>query len=413
MTKITITGEIGSGKTTIGKVLAKKIDCNFLSVGGLRREIAKERGLTIQELNKIGETENWTDKIVDKKQIDLGKTKKTFIFEGRLSWHFIPNSFKIFLKVNEEIGAKRVLSEKRDSEEKTNLIKEQIKINKKRSESDKSRYKSIYGIENFFDKKHFDLIIDTSSLTPEEVVEIILTQLKDTKKFKQNSSSFNNKMYDIFSKKEPTPIQKKIGEIVEIDFREKNSLVPSELIKKGLTIEFKKLEVADYLVKGVAIERKTARDFFSSLFDKRLFSQLENLQQYEKRLLIIEGNLSKENRLHPNALKGLLLSIGLDYQIPTIFTKDCEETANYLLIIAKKEKKELSINPKRKNLSSKEELQFILESFPKIGPTKAKKLLGKFKSLKKIFSSTEKQLEQILGKNSKEFLEIVTRKYSN
>jgi len=73
----------------------------------------------------------------------------------------------------------------------------------------------------------------------------------------------------------------------------------------------------------------------------------------------------------------------------------------------------LSINPKRKNLSSKEELQFILESFPKIGPTKAKKLLGKFKSLKKIFSSTEKQLEQILGKNSKEFLEIVTRKYSN
>jgi len=217
-------------------------------------------------------------------------------------------------------------------------------------------------------------------------------------------------MYDIFSK-EKIKEKKNKKEIIEIDFREKNSLVPSELIKKGLTIEFKELLVADYLVKGVAIERKEVKDFFSSLFDKRLFSQIKNLKQYEKNLLIVEGNLKKTNPLHENALKGLLLSIKLNHKIPIIFTKDCEETASYISLIAKKQKKEFSINPKRKGLSSSEELQFILESFPGIGPTKAKKLLEKFGNLKKIFSATKKQIEHVIGKNTTKFLEILKRKY--
>ncbi len=411
MTKITITGEIGSGKTTVGKILAKKMECDFLSVGGLRREIAKEKGLTIQELNKIGETETWTDEVADKKQIEIGKIKEKFIFEGRLSWHFIPNSFKIFLYVSKEVGAKRVLEEKRNSEQKIDSLTEQIKINQKRSESDRKRYKLAYNIENFFDKKHFNLIIDTSSLTPEEVVKIILKQIPKQKKFKRSFFSKGEKMHDIFSKEKTKQEIKTIKEIVEVDFRERNSLVPSELIKRGLVVEFKELKIGDYLTKGVIIERKSVKDFFASLFDKRLFAQLENLNQYEKSLLIIEGNLLKENRLHENALKGLLLSIGLDYKTPIIFTRNEEETASYLNLIAKKERKEKSINPKRKNLSPSEELQFILESFPGVGPIKAKKLLEKFGSLKKVFSSTKKQLEPFLGKNSTEFLEIVKRKY--
>ena len=187
MTKITISGVPGSGKTTTGKILAKKLKCKFLSVGGVRREIAKEKGLTIQELNKIGETEKWTDEVVDKKQIEIGKKEENFVFEGRLSWYFIPNSIKILLLVNEKEGAKRVRKEKRASEQKTKSVYEQIKINKERAKSDKKRYKNIYGIKNFLDQKNFDIIIDTSSLTPKEVVEIILKQLKNIKNFKQKN----------------------------------------------------------------------------------------------------------------------------------------------------------------------------------------------------------------------------------
>ena len=219
-------------------------------------------------------------------------------------------------------------------------------------------------------------------------------------------------MHDIFSKEKIKAPSKKINEIVEVDFREKNSLVPSELIKKNLTVEFKELPVGDYILKGVAIERKSVKDFFASLFDKRLFNQLENLKQYKKSLLIIEGNLKKENPLHKNALRGLLLSIGLNYQTAVLFTKDEEETASYIKLIAKKEKKEVPLNPKKKKMSPNEELQFVLESFSVIGPTKAKKLLEKFGSLKKVFSAKEKDLEKIIGKDSKEFLKIIKRKYS-
>ena len=224
-------------------------------------------------------------------------------------------------------------------------------------------------------------------------------------------------MYDIFSKKadektlENRSSVKKSKEIIEVDFREKNSLVPSDLIKQGFSVEFKELKVADYITKGIAVERKSASDFFASVFDKRIFSQLDELAQYEKKLLIIEGNLQKENRMHENALKGILLTITLRYKTPILFSKDEEETAKYLKIIAEKNKKESSINAMKKNLSPEEELIFILESFPGIGPSKAKKLLEKFGTLKKIVNSSENKLKNILGKNSGGFKEIVGRRY--
>ncbi|HIH51971.1 hypothetical protein J4412_00900 [Candidatus Pacearchaeota archaeon] len=219
-------------------------------------------------------------------------------------------------------------------------------------------------------------------------------------------------MYDIFSKEKVLKKENDLKEVIEVDFREKNSLVPSEIIKQGLTIDFKQLKTGDYIVKGVVIERKSVSDFFSSVFDKRLFNQLENLKQYEKNLLIVEGNLNKDSRMHENALRGLLLSIGLNYKVPIIFTKNEEETSTYISLIAKKEKRGFSLNQKKKNLSQNEELQFILESFSGVGPIKARSLLEKFKTLKKIFSSSEKDLSYILGNNSKNFLEIIKRKYS-
>ena len=97
-----------------------------------------------------------------------------------------------------------------------------------------------------------------------------------------------SKFHNIFSsrKKENKEILK---QKVIIDYREKNSLVVSELVKLGFEVEIKELKVADYLVKDVAIERKTVSDFISSMINQRLRSQLEELQQYPNKLLIIEG----------------------------------------------------------------------------------------------------------------------------
>ena len=143
-------------------------------------------------------------------------------------------------------------------------------------------------------------------------------------------------------------------ETIIIDYREKNSLVPGELIKLGFKISFENLKVADYIVKNIAIERKTVNDFISSMKNRRLLKQLQELQQYEKKLLIIEGIdeqdlypdsnpkgifLDKEESgMNPNSVRGFLLSILLSHNIPIIFTKNYEDTAKFISLIAKKKK---------------------------------------------------------------------------
>jgi ERCC4-type nuclease len=122
-------------------------------------------------------------------------------------------------------------------------------------------------------------------------------------------------LLDIFSNKKVNPKEEVPKEKIVIDYREKNSLVYSYLIKQGFEVEFKELKIGDYIVKDVIIERKTVSDFISSMINHRLIKQIEELKQYENKLLIIEGiseqELYKEDNegVHPNAIRGFLLSI--------------------------------------------------------------------------------------------------------
>lgn len=212
-------------------------------------------------------------------------------------------------------------------------------------------------------------------------------------------------IFNIFPKRKV--IKEKTKRKIIIDYREKNSLVASELIRAGFELEFKELKVADYIVKDIAIERKTVSDFISSMINRRLLKQLEELQQYKNKLLIIEGieerelyNDEKINGVNPNSIRGFLLSIVLKYKIPTIFTKNSEDTAKFILILSRKKEKELPLNVRKKSLNKKEQLQFIIESFPGIGPKTAKKLLKEFKTIKNIFNSSEEELKRVIGKKA-------------
>ena len=222
---------------------------------------------------------------------------------------------------------------------------------------------------------------------------------------------------DIFSKKK---IKKEsVKEKIIIDYREKNSLVASEIVHLGLDIEFRELKVADYIVKDTAIERKTVSDFISSMINRRLFNQLEELQQYENRLLIIEGIYEQElysdsneiGGINSNAIRGLLLSILLKYKTPIIFAKDHEDTAKFILVLSRKKTKEIPLNVKKKSLNKKERMQFIIEGFPGIGPKTSKKLLKKFKTIKNLANAPEDELKEILGKKSEIFKKILDDEY--
>ena len=231
-----------------------------------------------------------------------------------------------------------------------------------------------------------------------------------------------NKKYlsDIFSKENyKIKKEKKDKSKIIVDYREKNSLVISELIKLGFGIEFKELKVADYIVKDVAIERKTVSDFISSMINRRLLKQLEELQQYKNKLLIIEGTDEQELYtdseekigVHPNSIRGFLLSILIKHKIPIIFTKDYEDSAKFISILSRRKHKELSLNVSKKSLDKKEQLQFILEGFPSIGTKTAKRLLEKFKTIKNIINASQEELKEIMGKRAEIMRRIIDEEY--
>lgn len=176
--KITISGLPGAGKSTVGKRLGKHYDIPFMTVGGFRRDMAIDMNMTIDKLNKLGETEPWTDRIADTFQKGLGKVKGGFIFEGRLSWHFIPNSIKIFYIIKKDTAAQRIFKNQRPSETKFNSPEEITTYNKTRCESDNKRYQQIYKIKSCYSPKNFDIIIDTTKLSERQVFKKTLREIR-------------------------------------------------------------------------------------------------------------------------------------------------------------------------------------------------------------------------------------------
>ena len=225
-------------------------------------------------------------------------------------------------------------------------------------------------------------------------------------------------IFNIFSKRK-LPKKEREKPRIMVDYRERNSLVISELVSLGLDVEVKELKVADYLVNGTAIERKTVSDFIGSMKNGRLLRQLEELKQYESILLVVEGIDEQELYtdseevigMHPNSVRGFLLSILLNYKVPVIFTKNYEDTARFISVLSRKKPKETPLNVTKKFLSMKEQTQYILEGFPGIGPKTAKKLLKKFKTIKNIINAPEEDLKKEIGKKADNLLRIIEQKY--
>lgn len=176
---ISLSGAMGSGKSTIAQLLADKLGWPRYYMGGLRREAAKKRGLTLEEYNKLGETDPTTDFEVDEKyQRELADTQENFIIEGRTAWYFIPESLKIYLDVELEEGAKRIfsnLSQKNNRNEARDLnsVADVMASNRRRLESDRLRYQKYYQID-VYDPANYDFYLDTTHLTRDEVFQATL-----------------------------------------------------------------------------------------------------------------------------------------------------------------------------------------------------------------------------------------------
>ena len=143
--------------------------------------MAKEKGITLNELDKLGEESDFSDRPVEDYVEKLGKTEDNIVIESRTAFHFIPSSIKIFIDVSLEEGAKRIMSD-----EKSNLtrnehlyknIEEAKKKIKERMESDEKRYKKYYGIEPY-DPKNFDFVVDSTNISKDQVLSRVLGYIK-------------------------------------------------------------------------------------------------------------------------------------------------------------------------------------------------------------------------------------------
>lgn len=171
---ITITGKPCSGKGTVAKEFCKNYNFEYVCTGDMFREHAKKLGydniLTFQEEDpRVKEIDN----IVDSSIEQLGKTRinDNILIDSRLAWHFIPNSFKVFVDVNKVIAGKRLIEANRETE-KTTSLEDAIKKLDARWQVENDRYMELYQTNNL-DLSNYDYIIDSSNLTPTEIMKKI------------------------------------------------------------------------------------------------------------------------------------------------------------------------------------------------------------------------------------------------
>ena len=175
---IALGGKGGAGKSTVAKLLAQKLDFAHYSMGDLMRELAVKRCITILELNKQAEKDSTIDKWLDKKQQVLGRTKDKFIIDSRMGFLFIPHAIKIFLDVDDKTAAERIMqAPPRKGERRHATVDDALKALCQRRKSEIKRLKKYYGV-NPYDKRHYQLIIDTTHLAPSQVQAKIFAYLK-------------------------------------------------------------------------------------------------------------------------------------------------------------------------------------------------------------------------------------------
>jgi cytidylate kinase len=165
--KISLTGDLGSGKSHVSRLLSKALGYKIISTGVIQREIAEKMNMTTLELNEYTKTHPEIDDEIDGTITHMQSLKESFIFDSRLAWHFAPESFKVYLSVDPEEAAKRIFNDTRTSETYETVEDAMQKIQARRK-SELIRFKEYYGID-YGNLSNYDLVINTSNITPEEV----------------------------------------------------------------------------------------------------------------------------------------------------------------------------------------------------------------------------------------------------
>lgn len=176
---IAINGKLGSGKSTVAKILAKELGYNYVSTGGWFRELAQKKNISVTELNLLAEKDGQIDEYIDSKLKEYNNLQDDYVIDSRMAPFFIKNALKVHITVDKAEGAKRIFGDiSRGNDEKYSSFEEAIEQYVIRTKSEIERYLGIYGF-NMEQLNEYDLVLDSTNYSPEEIANMIIKYLNE------------------------------------------------------------------------------------------------------------------------------------------------------------------------------------------------------------------------------------------
>lgn len=183
---ISITGNLGSGKSSVAKILKEK-GYEIFSTGSVFRQLAMEKGVSVEEFNRqVNEAASRGDRSVDKMIDDtttrIDAERDNVVFDSRLAWNFAPKSFKVFVITDIDESSRRVFNDSMRAGSESYPSQEECKralIHRQKLET--VRYKEIYGID-YYDMSNYNLVIESTNASPEEIAQEILDRMAEYQK---------------------------------------------------------------------------------------------------------------------------------------------------------------------------------------------------------------------------------------
>lgn len=174
--KVSITGDLGSGKSTVCTLIKEKYGFDVYSTGAIQRSLAEKYGMSTLQFNKYMESHPEIDQEIDDTLTRIGKENDKIILDSRMAWHFVPDSFKVYLSVELDTAASRIIEAQRGSVESYSSHEDAKTKILQRKSSENLRYSTKYGVD-CSNLDNYDIVIDTTHMTPQEEADIIVSQL--------------------------------------------------------------------------------------------------------------------------------------------------------------------------------------------------------------------------------------------
>ncbi len=175
--KISLAGDLGSGKSTVSKILIDRLGATYHSTGAICRAIAEKHGIDITKMNQYMESHPEIDREIDDTIRALSDKDECMVIDSRMAWHFVRDTFRVYMTTEPMESAKRILRAKRAGEQATS-VEEMAASNRARKASENKRYAEFYGVD-CGDLSNYSLVVDSTYATPEEVAECILSCFAD------------------------------------------------------------------------------------------------------------------------------------------------------------------------------------------------------------------------------------------